>query len=138
MAGRLTPERDEAMYVFAQMLRCKANVRSSKRNVRQTPWWGHGYSYTDSRHGMRDNQAFYAAIQSRMTAAWAQLPVAGLFGAWDPCGKPEVVRQWCEALPGMERNLHTFAHRGHFLEEHEPEAIARAIAAVAAGSAGSC
>lgn len=52
IAGRLTPDRDEAAYVFTQMLRSPVNVRSSKRNVRQTPRWGHGYRYTDQRHGV--------------------------------------------------------------------------------------
>lgn len=130
--GRLTPLRDKAAYVFAQMLRCDANVRSSKRNVRQTPHWGHGYRYTDSRHGVQDNHDFYAAIQSSMPTAWSAIPVAGLFGGWDPCGKPEVIRQWRQALPQIEGNLQLFSHRGHFLEEHEPAAIARAVAAVAA------
>ncbi len=35
----------------------------------------------------------------------------------------------------MSRNLQLFSHRGHFLEEHEPEAIARVIAGVAAEAA---
>lgn len=130
--GRLKPGRDKAAYVFAEMLRCRANVRSSKRNVRQTPRWGHGYRYTDARHGVQDNHAFYAAIQSKIGAVWSHLSVAGLFGGWDPCGKPEVVGQWCDALPQMADSLHLFPHRGHFLEEHEPEAIADAIAGVAA------
>lgn len=132
VAGRLTPDRDEAMYVFAQMLRSPANVRSSKRNVRQTPRWGHGYRYTDQRHGVQDNHKFYAAIQSTIPTAWSDIPAAGLFGSWDPCGKPEVVQQWRAALPQMSRNLQLYSQRGHFLEEHEPEAIARAIADVAA------
>jgi pimeloyl-ACP methyl ester carboxylesterase len=136
IAGRLTPDRDEARYVFAQMLRTPANVRSSKRNVRQTPRWGHGYRYTDERHGVQDNHSFYAMIQSTLPTAWSVIPAAGLFGSWDPCGKPEVVAQWRAALPQMGGNLHLFSNRGHFLEEHEPAAIARAIADVAAGAAG--
>jgi len=122
---------DDAEFVFAQMLRQKINTLSSKRNVLQTPYWGHGYQYVDKRHGVQDNQDFYDVIQRNIGSQWSKVPVRGLFGAWDPCGKNEVINQWCEALPQMQSTLRTFENRGHFLEEHEPKAVAEAIREVA-------
>lgn len=121
---------DTPEYVFSQMLRSKANARSSKRNVRQTPVWGHGYRYRDRRHGLQDNHAFHADIQSRIQA-WgptgANLPACGYFGQWDPCGKEAVIQQWQRALPQMRHNTHRFADLGHFIEEDKGPEVAESI-----------
>ncbi|MGB1556496.1 MAG: alpha/beta fold hydrolase [Oceanococcaceae bacterium] len=121
---------DTPEYVFSQMLRSKANARSSKRNVRQTPVWGHGYRYRDRRHGLQSNHGFHAEIQSSIRQ-WGpeggHIPVCGYFGQWDPCGKESVIAQWHEALPQMRADTHRFAYIGHFIEEYKGPEIADSI-----------
>ena len=114
-------------YVFSQMLRSKANGKSSKRNVHQTPYWGHGYSYTDKRHGTQDNRALYQQIQSTIHAVWKDIPACGYFGQWDACGKDSVIAQWHHALPQMKENTHIFPDIGHFIEEYKGEEMAASI-----------
>ncbi len=124
-----TPE-----HVFAQMLRSRANARSSKRNVRQTPVWGHGYRYTDARHGVQDNHAFYARIRDSISEAWGptgrNIPVCGFFGQWDPCCKESVIGQWHQALPQSKEATHRFPDVGHFIEEYKAPEIAAALLAM--------
>ncbi len=118
-------------YVFSQMLRSRANAKSSKRNVRQTPVWGHGYRYTDARHGAQDNHAFYACIQEQISRAWGpsgqNVPACGYFGQWDACGKDSVIAQWQQALPQMTGDTHRFGDIGHFIEEYKGPEIAASI-----------
>lgn len=121
-----TPE-----HVFSQMLRGSANARSSKRNVRQTPVWGHGYRYTDARHGVQDNHAYYGRIQSTIAAAWGpdgrDIAACGYFGQWDACGKDSVIAQWHAALPQMADETHVFGDIGHFIEEYKGAEMAASI-----------
>lgn len=122
----LSPE-----YVFSQMLRSPANAKSSTRNVRQTPFWGHGYSYEDKRHGTQDNHAFYARIHKNLSEAWGptgqNIPVCGYFGQWDACGKDSVIAQWQEALPQIQQDTHIFPDIGHFIEEYKGAEMAVSI-----------
>lgn len=127
--GRITPDQPE--YVWAQAFTTPANIRSSKRNVRQTPYWGHGYRYTDARHGVQDNHAFYADIQARIAAEWGpqgrNIPVCGHFGRWDACAKDSVIAQWHAALPQMAARTALYEDVGHFVEEYKGPEIARGI-----------
>lgn len=121
-------------YVWSEALRSPANARSSMRNVRQTPVWGWGYRYVDARHGVQDNHAFYRRIQAQLPRRWANLPAAGFFGRWDPCGKQEVVAQWHRALPRMAQATWCFDDCGHFIEEVKGVEIAEQILALGSGS----
>ena len=125
---------DQPEYVFSQMVRTQANARSSKRNVRQTPFWGHGYRYEDSRHGTQDNHAFYQRIQSNISAQWGpqgrNIPISGYFGQWDACGKDSVIAQWQEALPRIKEDTQTFPDIGHFIEEYKGPEMAQSILAM--------
>ncbi|MES1945245.1 alpha/beta hydrolase fold protein [Salinisphaera sp. PC39] len=120
--------------VWSDQMRSVANARASKRHVRQTPVWGHGYRYRDPRHGPQDNRDFYRRLHRMVPEAWGpegqHIGVAGYFGAWDPCGKPEVIRQWQEALPQMRDRTHEYPDRGHFIEEYKGPEMARSILAL--------
>jgi pimeloyl-ACP methyl ester carboxylesterase len=122
---------DPAMAVWLQQFRSRDNVRSSKRMVRQTPVWGHGYRYQDARLGEQDNRAFYRRIQERLPQFWgsggANIEVRGIWGGWDPLAKPSVIEQWRNALPQIQGHVHVLPGISHFIEEHEPVPIARAI-----------
>lgn len=129
-ALRLIPEGTPA-YVFSESLRSRMNAKSSKRNVLQTPRWGHGYSYNDRVHGVQDNHSFYSRIQEQVPKFWGaggqNIPAAAHIGAYDPCGKNSVLKQWQEAIPSLEENSHVYADIGHFVEEYKGEEIARSI-----------
>lgn len=126
LVDRGTPE-----YVWSQMLRSKANAISSKRNVLQTPVWGHGYQYRDSVIGNVDNTNFYQHLQQHLCLSWGEqgknIPAVGFFGQWDACGKDEVIEQWQQALPQMKNATYTYADVGHFIEEYKYQEIAEAI-----------
>ncbi|ORE85191.1 haloalkane dehalogenase [Oceanococcus atlanticus] len=126
---RIAPGTPE--HVWAEGLRSKANARSSKRNVKQTPRWGHGYRYHDGRHGVQDNHAFYQRMQAGVAKAWGEhgrkLPACGFFGQWDACGKDEVIAQWQQALPSLRRATWRYPQVGHFIEEHKGPEIAEAL-----------
>lgn len=125
-----------ALAVFRDQFASVANVRSSKRMVRQTPVWGHGYVYDDPRLGRQDNRAFYAGIQGRIGPEWGPagraIGVAGVFGAWDPLAKPSALAQWQGALP--QAHIDVLPGVSHFVEEHRPDAVAAAIHRLVAGS----
>lgn len=123
--GKITADTPE--YVWAQAFTTPSNIRSSKRNVRQTPRWGHGYRYTDARHGEQDNHAFYTEIQSRIGKEWGALPACGFFGQWDACGKDSVIAQWHEALPRMVQRTERYGDVGHFIEEYKGPEIGQGI-----------
>ncbi len=101
-AFRLIPK-GSPEYVWSESLRTRANAKSSKRMVLQTPVWGHGYRYDDPTHGPQNNQSYYEHIQKTVPEAWASkgraIPVCGYFGQWDACGKQSVIDQWQTALP---------------------------------------
>ncbi len=121
-----TPE-----YVWSESLRPRNNAKSSKRMVRQTPYWGHGYTYTDPTHGIQDNNKYYTWMQTEVPEYWGpegqNIKVCGYFGQWDPCGKDSVINQWQEALPQIKQNTHTFSDIGHFIEEDKGEEMAKSI-----------
>lgn len=117
-------------YTFSQPFKSKMNARSSKRMVRQTPVWGHGYRYNDKKHGVQDNHHFYQQIQDNIAQHWGKdstVQVAGFFGQWDACGKDSVVEQWQSALPQMKEHTYKYADVGHFIEEQKGAEIAQAI-----------
>ncbi len=120
--------------VFSEQFRSRANATASKRHVRQTPRWGHGYRYEDPTHGAQDNHAFYRRIQDTVPREWGpagrEIPAAGAFGSWDACGKDEVIAQWQDALPQMTPHTQRFPSNGHFIEEHRGPEIATAILAL--------
>lgn len=126
---RFEPGTPEA--VWSGQMRSAANARSSKRNVLQTPVWGHGYRYHDPRHGEQDNREFYRRMHRMVPEAWGpkgrNIGVAGYFGAWDPCGKAEVIRQWQEALPQMQEHTYRYPENGHFIEEYKGPEMAESI-----------
>jgi pimeloyl-ACP methyl ester carboxylesterase len=128
LRGRLSADMTTPEAVWCAQFSTRMNALSSQRNVRQTPVWGHGYRYTDARHGVQDNHAFYQNIQSRIAAEWGaagrNLDAAGYFGGWDPCGKDSVIAQWHEALPRMRERTFRFPDIGHFIEEYQGEAMA--------------
>ena len=99
--------------------------------VRQTPYWGHGYRYTDKRHGIQDNHTFFSNIQSCIAPHWGKegrnIPVSSFFGQWDPCGKDSVIAQWQEHLPRLLDATNKFPDVGHFIEEQKGPEIAEAI-----------
>lgn len=127
--GRFAAGSPEA--IWSDSMRSRANARSSKRNVLQTPHWGHGYRYTDPTHGVQDNHAFYRQMQTVTPREWGpsgrRIPVAGYFGGWDACGKRSVIDQWRSAVPQIDEDLHVFAEHGHFIEEHQGPAMASSI-----------
>lgn len=122
---------DQAEYVWSESFRSKTNALSSKRFVRQTPFWGHGYSYVDPRHGRQDNHAFYKNIQQKLPAVWGTGPqaigLAGHFGDWDACGKSSVIQQWTTALPQSVHHMHRHKQVGHFIEEYCGKDIADSV-----------
>jgi len=127
MTGQLTEE--ERMY--RDMFKTRANAKSSMRNVKQTKVWGHGYQYFDETEGWQDNHDFYQNIQDKIGKCWGpkgqNINVRSFWGEWCPLAKDLVQQQWLEALPQLDGHVQRFANRGHFLEEHEPEAIAKGI-----------
>jgi pimeloyl-ACP methyl ester carboxylesterase len=118
-------------YVWAQSLRTKANARSSKRNVLQTPFWGHGYSYSDPVNGVQSNHSYYLQMQEAISVVWGSggqnIRVCGYFGQWDACGKQSVIDQWQKALPQMTDFTYSFPGIGHFIEEYKGEEMAESI-----------
>ena len=53
--------------------------------------------------------------------------VAGYFGAWDPCGKRAVIRQWQDALPQMRDQTYEYPENGHFIEEYKGAEMAQSL-----------
>ena len=127
LLGKLSEE--DKMY--RDMFKTEANARSSMRNVKQTGVWGHGYRYFDESEGWQDNHAFYVNMQEKIEKAWgpqgANIAARAFFGTFDPCGKASVRAQWLKALPQLQGHITLFENRGHFIEEHEPAAIAAGI-----------
>lgn len=131
LIGRRRSPEPEAFTVFHDQFAPKVNARSSKRMVRQTPVWGHGYTYTDKRVGLQDNHSFYSEIQQNLGPQWGPkgqaIGVAGLWGSFDPLSKESVLDQWRAALPQIEHDLQVFDGDSHFIEEFRPDEVADAI-----------
>jgi pimeloyl-ACP methyl ester carboxylesterase len=132
----MLPEPDRtAQNVFINQFKSRMNALSSKRMVRQTPVWGHGYTYHDKIRGKQDNHDFYRFIQETITPAWGpagqNIGARALFGAWDPLAKDSILARWRTALPQLEGHIRLFEMVSHFVEEHKPLEIAREIAGVA-------
>ena len=119
--------RDSPEYVWAQSFRSQRNARSSMRNVKQTARWGYGYSYRDPVYGRQSNGAFYRNLQARVPLIWRDIPAAGFFGQWSPCGKEDVIAQWQTALPRMKQTTIRYTDIGHFVEEYKGPEIAETI-----------
>jgi pimeloyl-ACP methyl ester carboxylesterase len=122
----------EKEILYRDMFVTRANALSSKRNVKQTIVWGHGYRYFEETQGWQDNSAYYRNMQTRVPFCWGpdgqNIGVRGFWGEWDPCAKPAVRRQWCEALPQLEGHISTYPNVGHFSEEVVYDDIAAGIA----------
>ncbi|BFM18467.1 hypothetical protein R50073_46500 [Maricurvus nonylphenolicus] len=130
ISGRLT----EGEVLYRDMFKTRSNALSSKRNVKQTKVWGHGYRYFDKDQGWQDNRAFYQNMQKKVPECWGpsgqHIGVRGFWGEWDPCARAEVREQWQEALPQLSGHMQTFPEVGHFVEEHKFVEIAAGIVEV--------
>jgi hypothetical protein len=124
----------EAQRVFKNQFNSRMNVKSSKRLVKQTKFWGHGNKYREPQLGKRDTSAFYHMIQNSIGKKWGpkgnHINVRALIGRWDPLGQNKVIKQWVQALPQLNGNVRIFEHNGHFIEEIQYKAIADAILAL--------
>lgn len=123
--------KNQPEFVWSESFRCQTNVLSSKRFVRQTPFWGHGYTYKDACHGIQSNHLYYKNIQEKLPIVWgaekSTIGVEGHFGSWDACGKESVIKQWIEALPQSKEHIHRYENVGHFIEEYCGEEIALSV-----------
>lgn len=134
----LPPDADPALATFRDQFASRLNTRSSKRLVKGTGVWGHGYRYIDPTRPSepQDNQAFYRAIQDRLPRQWGvggqEIPTAAVIGAWDPAGKPSVRRQWTNALPQLAAHMQVFDDAGHFIAESHSGQVAAAVRDVVA------
>ena len=124
-----------AQKIFKKQFKPKLNTLSSKRLVRQTPFWGYGNTYNEPQLGIRDTLPFYSFIQNNISDLWGlngqKVGVRAIFGDWDPSAKPEVIEQWLTHLPQLEGHVKVFKGFGHFIEETKPREIADQIINVA-------
>lgn len=123
--------KDQPEFIWSESFRSRTNVLSSKRFVKQTPFWGHGYSYKDACHGIQSNHLFYKNIQEKLPKVWgtqeSAIGVEGHFGSWDACGKESVIKQWIDALPQSRECMYRYEKIGHFIEEYCGEEIAQSV-----------
>jgi len=123
-----------AQRVFKTQFHSKMNVKSSKRLVKQTKFWGYGNKYNEPQLGTRDTSEFYNMIQKSITKAWgpkgSNIGVKSLIGRWDPLGQNTVIKQWIEHLPQLKGNIRVFENIGHFIEEIKYKEITEAILAL--------
>jgi pimeloyl-ACP methyl ester carboxylesterase len=133
--GTLIEDENDAQKIFREQFQSETNVLSSKRLVLQTPVWGYGNIYNEPKLGERDTTPFYHFIQENINKLWGptgqNIGVRAVLGRWDPSAKDEVLQQWINNLPQLEGNVKIFENASHFIEECEPEAVARAIIDVA-------
>lgn len=133
--GHYPAHERRARRVYHDQFRDRGNVRASKRLVRQTRYWGHGNTFTDPRLGERNTRPFYEFLHENVGPLWGptgqDIGVRAVVGRWDPTAKDEVLDQWREALPQLAGHVEAFEGRGHFIEEQEPGAVARAVGDVA-------
>lgn len=122
--------------LYRQMFSTKMNALSSKRCVKQTRVWGHGYQYKEKTLGKQSNVMFYRNMQNILPKAWGAsaakqgIPCRAYFGEFDPIARPEVEKQWLTALPQLNGKITRFKNVGHFVEEHKYEDIAQGILSV--------
>ena len=132
LVGRLTD--NEKFY--RDMFSTPLNALSSKRNVKQTRVWGHGYDYVDNLGKPQSNKSFYQKLQQIIPQDWgknenqAGIKVRAFLGEFDPLARKEVQNQWLMALPQLKGHIKTYPDAGHFVEEHKYQDIAAAIAEV--------
>jgi len=136
VALKALPEKNkEAQIVFRRQFASTINARSSKRQVRQTPFWGHGYVYDEPTLGKQDNREFYKYMQENINRFWGpdgrNISVRAVLGGWDPLAKNSVIEQWTTALPQLAGHVKIFLDTSHFVEETKGEEIADAIIEVA-------
>ncbi|MFX1380206.1 MAG: alpha/beta fold hydrolase [Promethearchaeota archaeon] len=124
-----------AQKIFKKQFKSKSNTLSSKRLVLQTPFWGYGNIYIESKLGKRDTSDFYRFIQDNISRFWGlngqKIGVRAICGEWDPSAKPEVIEQWIAHLPQLKGHVKIFQDVGHFIEEVKPKEIANEIINVA-------
>jgi len=127
LGGKLT----EGEILYRDMFSTRMNALSSKRNVKQTKVWGHGYRYIDETLGIQDNRQFYKLLQKEIPLKWGnsnrEIKVRAYFGEWDPAARVDVQAQWIEALPQLQGKIKTYPDVGHFVEEHKYYEIAQGI-----------
>lgn len=133
--GTLMENESVSQRIFREQFQSKANTLSSKRLVLQTPLWGHGNSYIEPTLGERDTTPFYRFIQDNISKHWGpngqNIGVRAVIGKLDPLAKEEVLQQWVDHLPQLEGHIKIFESINHFIEEFEPETIAKTIIEVA-------
>ena len=121
----------EAQRVFKEQFKSKINVKSSKRLVMQTKYWGDGNIYFENSLGKRSTIHFYRNIQEKIFQSWGpkglNIEVRAILGRWDPLAKNEVVKQWIKKLPQLKNNIKIYKNVGHFVEEVKYTDIANAI-----------
>lgn len=93
-SGRLTRDMDTPESVWCAQFGTRINALSSQRNVRHTPYWGHGYRYTVPGLGTQDTGPFYRHIQSRIGAAWGQRVSASALPVISAAGMPAARMKW--------------------------------------------
>jgi len=132
--GRLTA----GEIFYREAFSSKMNALSSKRNVKQTRVWGHGYEYNDAQLGPQSNVAFYQKIQKMVPRVWAEqktskqtgIKVRAFFGEFDPLARDEVRQQWLANLPQLAGHMTYYSDAGHFVEETKYADIAQGICSV--------
>ena len=129
--GKLPKEEFRTRSVVRQQFLSKPNVKSSKRLVLQSAFWGQGNAYTDPKFGKRSTKAFYDFIQENINLAWSgksnKIGVHAIIGQWDPLGSESVLKQWLSYLPQLRNNITLFSDVGHFIEEIKYKEIAEVI-----------
>jgi len=129
--GRYQKNHEEAQRIFKEQFQSKWNVKSSKRLVSQTKYWGYGNTYRDKILGKRSTKQFYDMIQKRIGNSWgpngSKIGIKAILGRWDPLGQNEVIKQWIRNLPQLKENIYIFEDIGHFIEERRYKKIATEI-----------
>ncbi len=120
---------------YIEMFNSETNVLSSKRLVRQCPFWAEGNIYKEPNLGERDTSPFYSFIQENISKLWGpngqNIGAHAVIGETDPTAKDESMQIWIEHLPQFKGNVEIFKRKGHFIEETKPRAVANAIIEVA-------
>ncbi len=129
--GVFPKDNKEAGMVFREQFKASNNAKSSKRLVRQTPYWGEGNIYLEPKMGKRDTTPFYQYIHNNISKFWGpegqNIGARIVCGGWDPLGKDEVLEQWKSYLPQLEGHIKRFDDVSHFIEEVKYGDIAEAI-----------
>lgn len=133
--GLFPPEHKRACRVYKEQFKPPQNAKSSKRLVRQTPFWAAGNVYKEPKMGKRDTTDFYRFIQDTLGKSWGpegrNIGVRMVCGGWDPLGQDQVINQWKHNLPQLKGHVRRFDEVGHFIEEVKPKEIADALVDVA-------